>query len=138
MTTIIACPFCGHEAAQIYQQPNAGEGGGTRVRVACHECGALSDFFDEYIHGKDINGVIEKAIKAWNRRARIARSEELADHVGKMRSLLQTIAKGTKAKTRAAEAAREALKQLFDDVDLILHHAKSHEIVPIDVNRTAR
>lgn len=132
------CPFCGHQAAQLYTQPNAGEGGAARHRIACHQCGALTDFFDEYVHGKDERHTVEKAAKAWNRRSRVARSEELADHVGKLRSLLKTISKGCMAKTKAASEARDCCKQMEEDIDMILHHAKSHTFVELDVNRATR
>lgn len=138
MTQLKPCPFCGHQAAQIFTQLNAGAGGAPRHRVACHQCGALSDFFDEFVHGKNSVSTIEKATKAWNRRSRMARSEELADHVAKLRSLTKTISAGCKAKTKAAEEARACVKQFEEDIDMILHHAKSHQYVELDVNRATR
>lgn len=132
------CPFCGHEAANFFTQPAAGVGGVPRHRVACHQCGALSDFFDEFIHGRDRARTLEKAAKAWNRRARIARSEELATHVGTLRVVLKEINRGCRGKTRAASDARAAIKQMFDELDMILPKAKEHEIREIDVNRATR
>lgn len=133
------CAHCGSsDGPQLYTQPNAGEGGVPRYRIACHNCGTLSDFFDLLIHGSNEETTIEKAVKAWNRRSRIRRSEDLADHVAYMRSLMQTITAGTKAKTKAAANARDAVKAMNEALDLVLHHAKAQETVEIDVNRAAR
>jgi hypothetical protein len=133
------CPFCGHSAAAVYTQPSAGEGGVPRHRIACHQCGALSDFFDEYIHGRDAAHTLEKAWKAWNRRARVARSEDLVDLIGTFRSMLKDILAGTKAKTAPAKNAHACAKQLLEDIEKILPLAKrGGEVVEHDVNRQLR
>jgi len=132
------CPFCGHAAASFVTQPAAGVGGVPRHRAACYQCGALSDFFDEFIHGADRARTLEKVAKAWNRRARVARSEELATHVGTLRKLLRAISRGCCAKTRAADEARICIRQMADEIDMILPKAKHHDICEIDVNRATR
>lgn len=144
MEPIKHCPFCGHEAAQIYTQPASGQGGVPRHRVACHMCGALSDFFDCFVHGRTMEHTQEKAVKAWNRRARHARNEELADLVGEIRKLLRIALKGCQAKTASADKARDALSQILGTdktdgkLDMVLPLAKRFEIKEWDVNRNAR
>jgi Lar family restriction alleviation protein len=144
MEAIKHCPFCGHEECAVYTLPAGGEGGVPRHRVACYTCGALGDFFDEFIHGRGEAETIAKAIKCWNRRARIARNEELADLVGEIRQLLKVVFNGCKAKSQAAEKGREAIGQILGTskadgkLDLILPQAKKFEIKEWDVNRAAR
>ena len=107
-------------------------------RIVCPDCGATADYFFEFIHASDTEKTIAKAWKAWDRRARVARNEPLVDLVGELRSLMETIGQGCRAKTPAAQAARDSVKGVNERIETIVRVARQMEVVPIPVDRTKR
>ena len=130
------CPGCGNEDGRLVREKGAGEQGVDRFFCMCLTCGLRTDWYDLYLHGKDEDQTKEKAVKAWQRRPREARSEELAELCGKMRCLMITISKGCKAQSVAARAGRDACKVMQDSIEKILPLArKGGEIVQLEIDR---
>jgi hypothetical protein len=98
----------------------------------------MSDFVIEFLHASDEEKTKAKAIKIWDRRPRVSRNEALVDLVGEMRSLMETIRQGCRAKTPAAQAARDAVKGLNERLEQVVGIARKIEVVPLHVDRKTR